>query len=59
MQDVLHVLFVLGLRLGTMAFDDCFSEKVALDQALQLVKLQSYTLESNSLYQCADNSQPK
>lgn len=50
---------VKGLRLGTIAFDNCFSEKIALDQALQLVKLQSYTLEPDSLYQCEDNSQPK
>lgn len=32
---------------------------MALDQALQFVKLQSYILDLDSMYQCEDNSQPR
>ncbi|KAL4221390.1 hypothetical protein ACF0H5_019648 [Mactra antiquata] len=48
-----EVLKGTGIKIGVLVYDSCYSETVALDRALEFVKLQPQILGLDSMYECA------
>ncbi|XP_052228969.1 metabotropic glutamate receptor-like [Dreissena polymorpha] len=53
-----EILKGLDFKLGTLAYDTCYSDTEALKRAQQYVTYRIYTLEMDSMYKCADSSSP-
>lgn len=49
---------IADFKLGTLAYDNCYSDLVTLEQAVQYVRLQSDVLGLENVYQCNNSASP-